>query len=70
MNIKELKKIIEDLPDYMEVAFNVREIDGDSEFSIEPIQRAKVENIRFSEGNEPGTDPQAYMDCLVLSTLS
>lgn len=68
MTLKEFRNITKDLPGHMDICFDVSCIDGDVEFAIEHIEEAKVVSVRFSEGNEPGTEPEAFLDCLVLTT--
>lgn len=65
MTVKELKQVIKDLPDSMEVFLDERLTD---EFKYGLVNSAEVKNILFYDSGDPDNkDVQAYDNVLILS---
>ena len=65
MNIKELKEIIKDLPDEMQIYLDQWSVDDSFRFNF--VQEAKVEEIPFyldEDDVDPATEKVLVIECL------
>lgn len=63
MNVKELKQILEELPDGMEIIVHI----SDADFPSKPVDKAEVKNVRFCEDPEDmDKEPFADEECLII----